>query len=199
MELLAIVGFAAVLFVSTNIDDIFILVAFFADPAFSPRQVVIGQFLGIGALTAVSLAGSLLALVVSPEVLGLLGVLPFVLGVIMLVKLVRGTDDDDDETRPAAAGHTRVITVALVTIANGGDNIGAYVPVFATRTPMQLVVTSIVFLVLTGLMCVAAHGLVTHPRLGPKIKRVAEPLTPFVLMAVGVLIVIEAGSYRLVL
>lgn len=195
-DLLVVIGVAAVLFVSTNVDDIFVLVTFFADPAYRPRQVVTGQFLGMGALIALSVVGSLLALVVPGEYIGLLGLLPFALGVVKLVKMRRG--GEVEEPTKARSG-SRWIAVAFVTFANGGDNIGAYVPMFATRTPIELLTTVVVFLALTAAWCFIGHALVSHPRAGPKVRRIAGPLTPFVLMAIGVLIVIESGAYRLVL
>jgi len=195
-DLLVVVVVAAVLFVSTNIDDIFVLVTFFADPAYRPRHVVVGQFLGMCVLIALSLVGSLLALVVPGEYIGLLGLLPFALGVVKLVKK-RGGGDAEAPTE-ARAG-VRWLAVALVTFANGGDNISAYVPVFATRTPVELLTTIVMFLALTTAWCFIGHALVSHPRAGPTIRRLAGPLTPFVLMAIGVMIVIESGAYRLVL
>ena len=194
--MLSVVIVAVALFLATNIDDIFILVAFFANPKLSARQVVAGQFIGIAALVALSLAGALLAFVVPPEYVGILGLVPIALGVIDLVKLVRRRPDADNAS---GDNHARVVGVALVTIANGGDNVGAYVPVFATSTPLELVVITSVFLVLTGCLCLLGNGLVTHPRLGPPIIRVANVLAPFVLVAVGVWIVVETSAYRLVL
>ncbi len=35
--------------VSTNVDDIFVLIGFFADPKFRARDIVIGQYAGITA------------------------------------------------------------------------------------------------------------------------------------------------------
>lgn len=195
VDLFVVVVVAVALFVSTNVDDVFVLLMFFADPAYRPRQVVAGQFIGIGALIALSVAGSLIALVVSREYIGLLGVIPFALGVLKLIKLCRG--GEPDEPTPARS-RRRWLTVAFVTFANGGDNVGAYVPVFAVRSPIELVITIIVFLVLTAAWCFIGHALVSHPRAGPHVRRIAGPLTPFVLMVIGVLIVIESGAYRLV-
>lgn len=205
--LLPVIGVAALLFATTNVDDLFVLVAFFADPAFRPRQVVLGQLLGIGTLVAISLVGSLLALVAPAEYIGLLGILPFGMGALGLARMLRGSGGEAGEAGEAggagegaapAGGHRRVVAVALVTIANGGDNIGAYVPVFATRTPAELAATVLVFLLMTAVWCLVAHALVAHPRLGPVIRRVGAPLTPFVLMGIGVLIVVESGAYQLV-
>ncbi|WP_437641699.1 hypothetical protein [Sorangium sp. So ce854] len=60
-QLLPALGVSAVVFVSTNIDDILLLAAFFSDPAVTSRQVVAGQFLGMAALVAASVACALLA------------------------------------------------------------------------------------------------------------------------------------------
>ena len=38
------VGIAIVLSASTNIDDVFALLGFFADPKFKARHVVVGQY-----------------------------------------------------------------------------------------------------------------------------------------------------------
>ena len=56
--MLSIVGLAVVLFASTNVDDLFVLVGFLADPRYETRQVVFGQYLGVATLVAVSLAAS---------------------------------------------------------------------------------------------------------------------------------------------
>ncbi len=196
--MLVTIGVAVVLFVSTNIDDVFLLVALFANPAFKTRQVVIGQLVGIGALIALSLIASTLSLVMSEQYLGLLGLVPFGLGAFQLIGVLRGSEDDDDDDEAPVGGHSRVLAVALVTIANGGDNVGAYVPVFAVSSVGELIATVVVFLVMTAGLLLLGYALVSHPKIGPTVRRFARPLTPVVLMAVGVWIVIEAESYRLV-
>jgi len=40
---LAFIGLAIVVFVSTNLDDVFVLIGFFADENFRARDVVVGQ------------------------------------------------------------------------------------------------------------------------------------------------------------
>ncbi|PIK72809.1 hypothetical protein CS379_11930, partial [Methylobacterium frigidaeris] len=125
METLATLSVAITLFASTNIDDIVVLIGFFSDPRYRPRQIVIGQSLGIAVLVLASLAGSLLSLVVAPSWLGLLGLVPIVLGVRGLLAL-RRDDEDEVAIEPTSLGNT--LAVASVTIANGGDNLGIYTP-----------------------------------------------------------------------
>jgi cadmium resistance protein CadD (predicted permease) len=72
------VGIAA--FVSTNIDDLFILMVFFAaNHRFPTHQIVLGQCIGMGSLITVSLLGWLISLVVPRNLIGLIGFLPIAL------------------------------------------------------------------------------------------------------------------------
>lgn len=111
------------LFAVTNIDDVFVLLGFFADPRFSSRQVAAGQYLGIVGLVVTSVLASLVFLVLVPEYVGLLGFLPILIGLKKLHEL--GDGDQQELSEPHAFGGLgNVFAVATVTIANGGDNIG---------------------------------------------------------------------------
>src|SRR6266851_9979777 len=90
MDLIGSAALGIVLFASTNVDDLLVLIAFFALPRCRARDVVIGQYLGIGALIVVSVVLSLISLVLSPAYVGLLGVLPMLIGIQKLFELRRG-------------------------------------------------------------------------------------------------------------
>jgi cadmium resistance protein CadD (predicted permease) len=196
---LVLLGLAVVLFVSTNIDDVFVLLGFFADPKFQARDVIIGQYAGIAALYGVSVAASLVSLLVPKAYIGLLGVFPIVIGANQLRHLLRGEEESEGELErhPDAGNGGRVLSVAAVTIANGGDNIGIYTPFFATRPGIEIAVIGVVFAVLTGVWCLAARWLVEHPLLGAPIRRYGHRIVPFVLIGLGVLIFYEAGTFSL--
>ena len=55
----ALLGLAIVLFVSTNVDHLLVLIGFFADVRFRASEIVAGQYLGVAVLFAVSAAGAL--------------------------------------------------------------------------------------------------------------------------------------------
>lgn len=195
--MLATLTVSAVAFVSTNVDDIFVLLGFFADPAFRARHVVLGQYLGIGALVAVSLVCSLIALVIPPAYIGLLGLLPIGIGVKKLWDARRG-EEDAEGGHPAPGAH-KVLAVAAVTAANGGDNLGVYVPMFATRALDERLVIIAVFAVMTALWCLVAHFLVNHRALGAPIRRYGRWLLPWVLIAIGIAILLENDTLAVVL
>jgi cadmium resistance protein CadD (predicted permease) len=96
-EIIGLSGIVITAFAATDIDDLFILMLFFSDHHTVPvRHVVMGQFLGIGFLIAISLGGVFLALVVHPTIIALLGIVPISMGIKKLFDFLRRKDEDDD-------------------------------------------------------------------------------------------------------
>ena len=171
-----IVGAAA--FVSTNIDDILLLALFFGQPRRSVAAVVAGQYLGIGALVLVSVIAALAALVVPSHWLALLGLLPIGLGI---RQLLQRQTNDANAVAPSGAG---LWTVAGVTVANGGDNLGVYIPLFASQTS-AIPVYVVVFAIGTAVWCVFGAALVRHPAVGTLLARYGHRILPWVLIGIG--------------
>lgn len=195
MHLIALVGLAIVVFASTNIDDVFVLLGFLANSRLHRRNVGIGQYLGIGALVAVSIAASLVSLFLAPPLVGLLGVLPILLGVKKLFELHRAAEIETRAADPARGSSFGQI--ASVTVANGGDNLGIYAPLFATQSASEIAVMVIVFAAMTALWIAIAYRLVSHPMLGAPIRRYGHFAVPFVLMGLGVYVLYDAKSFDL--
>lgn len=188
---------AVALFASTNVDDLFVLLAFFADKRYARYQVVTGQVVGLATLVVVSYLASLLNLIIPREYIGLLGIAPVFIGIRTLFHKV---DDDHAEAEKKAFSRNvgeKMFNVAMVTIANGADNISVYTPYFASQSPQALIVTAVVFTLMTAVWCIFASMLVQHPNWGPFIKKYAHRVVPFVLIALGVFIMQQAGSIAL--
>jgi len=64
-----------------------------------------------------------------------------------------------------------VLTVAAVTFANGGDNIGVYVPVFAVAGPSGIPGYVVIFLIGVGLWCALSWRIATHPAVAKALER----------------------------
>ena len=158
---------------------------------------MLGQYLGIAALFSVSVAASLLSLIIPRAFVGLLGLVPILIGLKKLFDLYRKRDrtEEDLEQHSDAGGNGRSATVAVVTMANGGDNIGIYTPSFAIRSANEIAVIALIFAVMTALWCFLAHAMVNHPKLGSPIRRYGHRMAPVVLVALGVLILYQAGSF----
>ncbi len=126
---------AAGLFAVTNIHDMLgILALFFAQGAGHPgaaRAIAVGQYLGFAAILVVAAAAAFGATFLPDAAIPCLGLLPLALGVKAAVQAWRYRDDPEDDG-DRGRGRPKALEVAAVTFANGGDNIGVYVPVFAT-------------------------------------------------------------------
>jgi cadmium resistance transport/sequestration family protein len=194
--LTAIVAFAA-----TNIDDILVLLLFFCqtDEGLRRWHIVAGQYLGFSGLMLVSLLGFLAGLFVSREWIGLLGFAPIFIGIKRWFDHEKGSPGVKHPPRPKNNAMSAIATVAAITIANGGDNIGVYSPLFASSSPARLWVTLVVFYLLIGVWCGAGYFLSRHPAIVHIITRYGHILVPFVLVGLGLHILIESGTPRLFL
>lgn len=188
--MLADLGTAIVVFVATNVDDIVLLAALFGGPLMA-RAVVAGQFVGIAVLTAVSVGAAYAATTIPAQWIRWLGLLPIGLGLWLLAQLwrKRGLPDDDDDIVKERAFEARlpsqVLAVAAITIANGGDNLSVYIPLFAKDVSVLPLYIG-VFTVLTGVWCWLGYALVRNPVGGAVMARWGHILLPFVLIAIGV-------------
>src|ERR1700722_7887926 len=141
-------------------------------------------------IVAISLAAASAALAISPQRVGLLGIAPILIGIGKLLRLEKA-----EERQPTAAG---ILQVATVTVVNGGDNIAAYTPIFATQGSGDMSATLAIFAVLTLVWCLAALGLVRHTALGKPLRRYGHVLLPFILIGLGGLILYRSGAINLV-
>lgn len=151
---------ALAVFVSTSIDYLLILTIIFAQVRAkkSIAHIVWGQYLGTAMLVAVSLlAAYVLHFIPEEWMIGFLGLVPIILGIRVAVK---GDDDDEEDEATEVAEKlearksSRLFwTIALITIASGGDNLGIYIPYFASLSVGEIVAVLIVFAIATSGLC----------------------------------------------
>jgi len=142
--------------------------------------------LGIGVLVLVSVGAAMTALVVPPEWVALIGIAPLVLGLRQLFAQASTATGG-----PLTGAGMR--TVAGVTIANGGDNLGVYIPLFA-KDPGAIPLYVLVFAVGTLVWCVLGYALVSHPAVATTIQRYAHRALPWVLIGIGLYVLFGARS-----
>ena len=144
MDFPALVGVGIAAFVSTNIDDLFILMVFFTTPRFPSSQIVLGQYTGMGSLIGVRLAVLLIALVLPHNLIGLIGLFPVAIAIKELLDLHKKGDEEDDvkiAKKLLWSKKTQLpfLTVAAVTFS-GGEEIGIYTALFATNNEVGTII-----------------------------------------------------------
>ncbi|MEH2379342.1 MAG: cadmium resistance transporter [Nostoc sp.] len=200
-------------FIATNIDDIIILLIFFTqvNVNFRPRHILLGQYLGFAAIIIASLPGFFGGLVSQREWIGLLGLLPIAIGLQQLVSrkeetiTVQTVNNDFSQSTPTnpilsfilSVLHPQTYKVAAVTIANGGDNISIYIPLFAGHDLASLGVILSIFFVMVGVWCAIAYFLSRQPTIAYILNRYGQAVVPFVLIGLGLFIMYERGTFTL--
>lgn len=191
---------AVIAFVATDIDDLLLLVYFFGQrtPRLPVWQVVLGQYLGFAALVALSLLALLGQLVVPLDWLRWCGLLPLALGLRQLLSGRSGAAPDTATTpelasRGCLANGSVLLGVAAVTLTNGGDNLGLYIPLFATSSPPNVAIMLLCFVVLVGVWCGLAWQLTRQPSLAVWLAGRGQSLLPWILVLLGLKIVLLPG------
>jgi len=200
-------GQAVAMFAVTNIDDLVVLALFFGQAAGHRAgvfRVALGQYLGFAAILAASVLGSLGAGLLPEALIPYLGLLPLVLGIRAAWRAWRAWREryPDAAGSPTSRPSVRqvapaALAVAGVTFANGGDNIGVYVPVFTTTDAAGLITYGAAFLVMVGVWCALGHFLATRPVVARALSRSSHVLLPLVLTGIGLLILVSGGAFGL--
>ena len=190
------------LFIATNIDDIIVLSLFFARGAGqkgTTLRILAGQYLGFMGILAATVLVTLGAGAFLPaEVIPYFGLIPLALGLWAAWQAWRSDDDDDDDDDAKIAGKkVGVLTVAGVTFANGGDNIGVYVLVFLNVDTAAVIIYCIVFLVLVAGLVLLAKFVATRPPIAEVLERWEHVLFPIVLIGLGIFILVSGGAFGL--
>ena len=172
-------------FVGTNIDDIFIGTLLYseANSRSQSRSIVIGKYVGIGLLVAISILGAFGLSFVSDEYIGLLGVVPIALGVKEIISYARNKNGKDSELKRKTSSF--LLRVVFITVANGADNIGVYIPLFAGYEFWQLLIAVAVFTLMIALWCFLSRRLVDWSILKNILSRYRHIIVPSVYIALG--------------
>lgn len=210
-EFLTAIPTAITAFTATNLDDLVILTLLFSqvNSTFCRRHIVIGQYLGFCTLIVASMIGFLGGLILPSQWVGLLGLIPITIG---LNRLLNPENDSSSETESefelthasafASFLSPQAYSVAAITIANGSDNVGIYMPLFAHTNFSSLVVIIAVFLLLVGVWCYVTYKLTCQSAftkggrfaIADLLSRHGNNLVPFVLIGLGVFIIIDSAS-----
>jgi cadmium resistance protein CadD (predicted permease) len=191
-------------FAITNIDDLFILVTFFAEATtgktLTPLTIVAGQYVGFSIVLAISMIGFGIAVVLPTEPIGFLGLLPILLGFWGVLDLLLRTEEEDDdndgvEVGVGLGGWRAISKVAAVTLVNGGDNMGTYIPLFAQASKGDIAVYLAVYYVLLGVWCAVAWLVMQQKDVLRVVERYASRVVPVLYMVLGVGIVVKSKCY----
>jgi cadmium resistance protein CadD (predicted permease) len=152
--LLGVLAASATTFAATNVDDLLLLTVFFTKRIPTGR-VVAGQYLGFLGIVTLSLCGVWLALGIPHSWIRLLGIVPVAIGI---RHFLRSRTSESERPLRQSMG---VLPIALLTLANGADNVGIYVPFFTiTQTYLWLIL--MVYFAFVPIWCMAGKIIGNH-------------------------------------
>jgi cadmium resistance transport/sequestration family protein len=191
-------------FAATNLDDLVILTLLFSqiNATFRSKHIFIGQYLGFGALVLASIPGFFGGMILPEHWVGLLGLVPIAVGINQWLNQDNDSDEEDNDEadkshHPSGFGNflsPQTYSVAAITIANGSDNIGIYVPLFASSEIDELLVIIGVFFSLVGVWCYTSYLLTRQQAIAQVLTRYGNSLVPFVLIGLGVFIILDSRA-----
>lgn len=178
--MLVAVSAGATTFAATSIDDLILLTLFFAH-RIPTRKIVAGQYLGFGAIIAVTLIAIYFALSFPHIWIRVLGLLPIGIGIKQLIRASKG-----DKARQMWSD-LGIARIAVLIFSGGADNIGVYLPFFlVSRAYLPAILA--VYAVLIAVWCFFAKWLGKHSGVLRQLDRRGHWIMPAVLIALGVYI-----------
>ncbi|CEI63668.1 hypothetical protein FVEN_g6793 [Fusarium venenatum] len=198
MEFGKTLGTACSTFAITNIDDIFILVTFFAESSspsntLTPLKITIGQYVGFTVIMVISMIGFGASLALPSEPIGFLGLLPGLLGIYKILELLISYDEEDEA--PNFSSTRNAIKVATITVINGGDNIGTYIPLFSQTEGAEIAVYVVTYYILLGVLCLIGYLVMKQKHLLRVAEKYAHLVIPFLYMGISIFIIVESECY----
>lgn len=195
-------------FIVTNIDDIFVLMLLFSQASSQakasngrtvkgnriyPKDIVIGQYLGFALLVLISLLTTFGVTLIPDQWVGLLGLIPIYLGVKLFIK---GEDEEEGAILSSLNKFNKFyLSVAFITFANGGDNIGIYVPFFSTLNNNQLVITVVTFFIMVAVWCLIGYRLARFRYVSETLEKYGRWVIPIVFIGLGFYIMAENNIF----
>lgn len=193
------IGVASAAFFATNIDNCLVTMAMAAAaPLERARRIAAGQVAGSIVIVAMAAAAAALLYEFSAALVGLLGLVPLAIGVAGLIGLQGSGAEAGSGGRIARRAVGRSFTAAaLVTISASGDNLAAYIPLFRVGGTARLGVIAVVFIVAELVLTVLVLTGGRHPRARSVMTRAGAVAVPVLLCCVGVLVLLESGTFGL--
>ena len=186
-------------YISTSIDYLIILIILFAQLSQNKQKwhIYAGQYLGTGLLVGASLvAAYVVNFVPKAWMVGLLGLIPIYLGIRFAI-VGEGEEEEEEEIierLEQSKSNQLFWTVTLLTIASGGDNLGIYIPYFASLDWSQTLVALLVFAIGIIIFCELSRLLSSIPLISETIEKYERIIVPLVFIPLGLYIMYESGT-----
>lgn len=193
--LLALIITATVAYMTTNVDGYVLLLGFVSDRRYGAKEVVAGQFTSVALQLSISLAIVQSGRVMAGPSIGLVGLVPFIVGLTRIAQCDGriGASGEENSSRMRSKNRTlgRMATVCAVATTGAIDNIFVYASVLIGRPLSDAVLTACLFTVLTAALCLCAYATVSASGAFRAARLAVGRVAPFVTTAIGLSVLIR--------
>lgn len=173
------------LFIGVNLD--FFVILLFLLQKYSYKDNLIGYELGMVIVFGISaLAGQIIQSFIPEWSIGLLGIIPIYMG-------IKGEEDDNDNDEKHKSNKGVIAVLLMYLVSCGADNIAVYVPVLATMTVTNILITLVYFILLTAISLTLAYFFGQIPIIKNVFKRFGEPLSRIIYVLIGIFVMVDTG------
>jgi cadmium resistance protein CadD (predicted permease) len=189
----AVLGLAAGAFAGTNVDNAAVTVAMIAAaPPARAKRIALGQVVGFVVLVVGAIGMAVLLFEIPTRIIGLLGLVPLVLGLRGLFALRHAEGRSRVARRAVGSGF---FAATIVTIGAGGDNLAVYIPLFRVARFAGTAESLLVFALGEVLLTLFVLRAGQHARVRDAVTAVGVFAAPALYCAIGILVLAEAGTF----
>ncbi len=195
-----VIAASIIAFVTTEMDDLLVMFVLFSkvNRKRENLSVIIGKYMGLFCLIAAGkLFSDTLEQLPCKQLLGLLGILPIVLGIRYAVKEYAGENEPSEDENMLIRLFTYITLVLesfFITLANGGDNIAVCLSFFSSLGQANFILSSIVFCIMQALWCLIAVSVMNAASIRNYTEESKGVIIPVLFIALGLYILIKNGT-----
>lgn len=193
---------AIVSYIATSIDYIVILVVLFAqvkNRKGGVRDIVLGQYLGFTILIVISLLAAFGLAFIPQQWIGLLGLIPIFIGLKVLFEKDEGDEEDEEILESTNRFSSFILSVTVIMLAAGGDNLGVYIPYFTVLNTIELIVTIVIYYIAAAVLLYLCQRVSAVKGISETVEKYEKIIVPIVFLALGIMIMSENGTFSMIL
>ena len=133
--------------------------------------------------------------IIPEKYIGLLGFVPITLGIKEFICSVRSDKNAAKERLigylDSSKNNNLLFSAVTLSVSNGADNIGVYIPLLVDFSKTQILLFLSVFAVMTILWCFVSACLIGIPSIKNKLQRYKNILVPVIFVSLGIYILLK--------
>ena len=194
-DILLAVSVSFMAFLSTSIDNLFLLITLTLHPKYGSAKVRTGYLLAVLLMLGICLMFARGVQQLPLHFIPYIGLVPLTIGMYELWELVRGGKSaaiPDGETGKLRGGS--FLTVTMIMITHSWDSIAVLAPLLSDTRPGLTGWMAASILIAAGALTFVAQKAVSHPSMKAFLQRYAPKVLPFLLIAVGLYILLNTST-----